>query len=98
MIKLDQVRKAIRGNPAVDQVIDFDGDEGFLLVLNDGFNWEYGDPGCHTRGWSWDDEQTIADVKADLKDLVQCDGSCGSEDCQTMKKRTVTKLEQETGR
>lgn len=71
MITLQQVRKAIKGNPAVDQEIDFDGDEGFLLVLNDGWIWEADDPGCHTRSWSWDDNETIREVKADLKRIVR---------------------------
>ena len=89
MITLAQIKKAIAGNPAVDQTIDFDGDEGFLLVLNDGWNWEAGDPGCHTRGWSWEEigidgknrGPGIRGVKNDIKHIVPCDGSCGSDGC-----------------
>lgn len=70
MITLNQVRNLIKGNPAVDQNIDLDGDEGFLLVLNDGWNWEEGDPGCYTRGWELNDVATIRDVASDLKHIV----------------------------
>ena len=71
MITLEQVKKAIKGNPKIDQEIDLDGDEGFLLVLNDGWNWKEGDPGCYTRGWGFDDGATIADVKADIRFICE---------------------------
>lgn len=85
MLTLQQVQRAIKRFKCVDQQIDLDGDDGdggFLLVLNDRWNWEYGDPGCHTRGWRWDDGTTIDDIKDDLRGVVKCDGSCGSENCQ----------------
>ncbi len=82
MLTLQQIQGAIKRFKCVDQQIDLDGDLGFCLVLNDGYNWEYGDPGCHTRGWLWDDGTTIDDIKADLRGVVKCDGSCGSENCQ----------------
>lgn len=84
MINLQQLQRAIKPfAKIVDQQIDFDGDSGFLLVLNDRYNWESSDPGCHTRGWHWEDA-TISDIKTSLKNasLTSCDGSCGSEGCQ----------------
>jgi hypothetical protein len=84
MINLQQLQRVIKPfAKIVDQEIDTDGDLGFLLVLNDGYNWDAGDPGSHTRGWHWEDA-TISDIKASLKEaaLTPCDGSCGSEGCQ----------------
>jgi len=82
-MNMRQLRKIIKGNPKVDQNIDLDGDEGFLLYLNDGWNWEAGDPGCHTRGWPWH-EATAKEIRSDLKYLAPCDGSCGSDECKQL--------------
>lgn len=84
MIKLQQVKVLILNNPKIDQNIDLDGSNGFLLVTNNGWIWNANDPGCHTRGWDYDDALTITDVKRAISSIAPCLGGCGSDQCDAL--------------
>ncbi len=82
MVNLQQVRALAKQCPKLDDEVDLDGDEGFLLYTIDPWVWDELDPGCHTRGWAWD-EVTLKEIKDDIKHIGRCDGSCGSPRCKT---------------
>jgi hypothetical protein len=68
------LRKAIKGNAKIDQVVDYDEEGKALVYLNEGWTWDTLDgnrsiEGFNLVGNEWEDPDTLAYLKERISNI-----------------------------
>jgi hypothetical protein len=75
------VQKIIKGNPKIDQRVDYDEPGKAIIYLNEGWTWEALDGNRSVEGFilsdnDWEDADIVADLKQRIKFIEPVDPEC----------------------
>jgi hypothetical protein len=75
------VQKIIKGNPKIDQKVDYDEPGKAILYLNDGWTWQACDGNRSVEGFNladsfWEEPDNVAYLKERIKFIEPVDPEC----------------------